>query len=70
MHKQTLEGLFESKIRTKVLKFFFRNSPGNFMVKDLSSMLRENRAVVKRELENLASIGLLKRKYLKNKGRA
>lgn len=65
MHKQTLEGLFESKIRAKVLKFFFRNAPGNFTVKDLVSTLREDRLLIKRELENLVSIGLLKRRYLR-----
>lgn len=65
MYKQTLEGLFESKIRAKVLKFFFRNTPGNFTVKDVVSTLRENRLLIKKELENLVSIGLLKRKYLR-----
>lgn len=62
MSKNILDNLFGSRVRIKVLKFLFRNYPGDFDIKELSKMTQESRAVIKKEVETMRFIGLLKRK--------
>ena len=54
-----LEGLFNSKVRVKVLKFLFRNYPANIGVYDLSKRVQEPIELIKRELMDLENIGLI-----------
>src|SRR3990167_789351 len=62
MSKDTLDNMFGSKIRVKVLKFLFRNYPGEFSVGELSGKLQETNLALKRELEALAKFYLIKKK--------
>ena len=61
MSKDILDNLFSSKIRVKILKFFFRNYPGDFSVGELSERIQETNSTVKRELEDLVEIRLTKK---------
>ena len=62
MSKSTLESLFDSKARVKILKFLFRNPGMSFSVKDFSRRVQERPAIVRREVRRLTEIGLLKSK--------
>ena len=62
MSKSTLELLFDSKARVKILKFLFRNAGMSFSIKDLSKRVQERTATVRREMKRLTEIGLLKSK--------
>ena len=59
MSKNTLDKLFGSSLRVKLLRFLFRNYPGNFSVAELSRRIQESPEETKKELEFLKSIGLL-----------
>lgn len=61
MSKDILDNLFGSRIRVKILKFLFRNYPGDFFVGELSRRTQETSQVVKRELESLYKICLIKK---------
>lgn len=54
-----LEGLFNSKVRVKVLKFLFRNYPANIGVRDLAKRVQEPLELIERELKDLENIGLI-----------
>lgn len=56
-----LDNLFNSKVRTKVLKFLFRNYPVNFGVKELARRVQELPEVVKKEVKVLKKIGLVRK---------
>lgn len=60
MSKNTLDNLFGSKIRVKILKYAFRNYPGDFNIQELSQRIQEPSRGVKREVSNLLRIGLIK----------
>lgn len=60
-HHSVLEGLFGSKTRIKILKFLFRNYPGNFAPRDLSKRIQEPLSDVNSELRNLEKIGLIRK---------
>jgi len=60
--KGLLEQLFESQLKVKVLKFFFRNHANSFTLKDIFKRLRMNTSLVRRELNLLEKFGLLKKK--------
>lgn len=62
MSKLILDNLFGSKLRVKVLKFLFRNYPVGFTLPELSSHIQEPFSAVKREVEMLKKLGLVKRK--------
>jgi predicted transcriptional regulator len=62
MSKGTLELLFDSRARVKILKFLFRNAALAFSAKDVSSRIQEQPSVVKKEIKKLLEIGLLKQK--------
>jgi len=65
MAKQVLEGLFDSKVRVRVLRFLFRNFPGFFTVVAIARHSQSSTREVKRELARLGEIGLVKVKTLK-----
>ena len=54
-----LDKLFNSIIRVKLLKFLFRNYPGNFKVNELSKRIQGTPEETKKELESLSKIGLI-----------
>lgn len=65
MSSNTLDKLFSSRVRVKVLKFLFRNYPGEFLVSELIKRIQESPEETKKELKSLSEIGLLKK--VKNK---
>lgn len=62
MSKSTLELLFDSRARVKILKFLFRNAGTSFNVRDLSRRIQEQPATVRKEVRRFMEIGLLKQK--------
>lgn len=60
--KGVLEQLFESQPKVKILKFFFRNSRGVFQPKEIFRKLRSNVSVLRKELNKLENIGIVKQK--------
>ncbi len=54
-----LEQLFSSRTRTKLLKKFLLNSDSKYYVRELTREIDERINSVRRELNNLASIGFL-----------
>ena len=58
--KNTLELLFESKPRVKILKFLFRNNSASFTAVELASRIQEPAEIVRREILRLMEVGLLK----------
>lgn len=61
MSKDILDNLFGSKIRVKVLKFAFRNYPGDFTVGELVRRIQETYPVTKQEIQTLVELGLIKK---------
>ncbi len=62
MSKPTLDNLFGSKVRVKILKFLFRNSPVDFTIKDLARRVQESYEETKKEVDLLKEIRVIKRK--------
>ncbi len=62
MSKNILDELFGSRVRVKILKFFFRNSPSDFSARMLAERIQESPAEVRKEVEKLLEIRVLKRK--------
>jgi len=60
--KGILEQLFESQPKVKLLKFFFRNSKDVFQPKQIFRRLRSNISILRRELNKLEDIGVIKQK--------
>lgn len=60
--RYSLDSLFGSKTRVKILKFLFRNYPNDFDAKDLASRIQESGSTVKKEIDLLMDIKLIKRK--------
>ena len=58
--KSPLEKIFSSKTRVKVLTLFLRNPGESFYVRELTRKLKERINSVRRELDNLSRLGLLK----------
>ncbi len=59
--RDILDILFGSKIRVRVLKFLFRNYPNDFSVAELSKRIQEPYAAIKKEIDLLAEIRLIKK---------
>ena len=55
----TLEHLFSSKVRLKLLGLFLLNPDQNFFVRELTRRLDERINSIRRELDNLEKLGLL-----------
>lgn len=60
MSKNTLDNLFGSKIRVKILKYAFRNYPSDFNIQELSQRIRESSRGAKSEVDNMLRMGLIK----------
>ncbi|OGN04128.1 MAG: hypothetical protein A2746_01690 [Candidatus Yanofskybacteria bacterium RIFCSPHIGHO2_01_FULL_44_22] len=60
--KNTLNDLFGSKTRIKILKFLFRNYLSDFNAKDMAKKLQEADIAVNREIKMLVKIGLINKK--------
>lgn len=55
-----LEQLFGSQTRTKLLRLFFIENNNSFFVREITRSINERINSVRRELENLEKLGLLK----------
>ena len=62
MSKNSLDKLFGSRIRVKILKNTFRNYPADFSMTELSRRIQEPLNLVKKETSVLIKMGLLKPK--------
>ncbi|MFA6296107.1 MAG: winged helix-turn-helix domain-containing protein [Patescibacteria group bacterium] len=58
--KNVLEKLFGSKTRVKILSLFVKNQNSSFYVREITRKLQERINSIRRELENLTNVGLLK----------
>lgn len=58
--KNPLEKLFSSKTRVKILTLFLKNPDERYFVRQLTRKLNERINSIRRELDNLSKIGLLK----------
>ena len=65
--KGILEQLFESQVRVKLMKFFFRNANNLFQLKDIFKMLRTSQSVVRQEIKKLEKSGLIKKRERRKK---
>lgn len=63
MSKYTLDNLFGSKARVKLIKFLYRNYPGGFTVNEIARRTQESPTTIRAELN------LLKHVHLVNKTR-
>jgi len=61
MSSNTLDKLFGSRVRVKLLKFLFRNYPGNFSVQELSKRIQEPVDDIKKELSLLDKLETIKK---------
>ncbi len=61
MSKNTLELLFNSKARVKILKLLFHNASSRFSVKEISNRVQEEPALVAKEMRQFSEIGLVKK---------
>lgn len=60
--KGTLDQLFESQAKVKLLRFFFRNAEEIFQLKDIFKRLRTSPALLRQEMKKLENLGLIKQK--------
>jgi len=60
--KSSLDILFNSKLRVKVLKYIFRNYPNDFSLVELARRVQEPYESIQGEIKALASLGLVKKK--------
>lgn len=60
--KNVLEVLLGSKVRVKILKFFFRNYPNPVGLRDLSNRVQEDFEDVKKEINTLWEIRLIRKR--------
>lgn len=70
MSKETstpIEKLFGSKTRAKLLQLFFENPNKSFYVREMTRVIDEQINSVRRELNNLESIGVIKSETFDNK---
>jgi len=67
MKEQILEGLFDSPIKFRLLRFFIRNQDGFFQVSEIAKKIRINAGSVKKHIEKLGGLGFLVQKSQKGK---
>jgi uncharacterized Rmd1/YagE family protein len=65
--KGTLEQLFESQAKVKLMKFFLRNASDNFQLKDILKMLRVNFSALRQEMKKLERVDLIKKKKVQGR---
>ena len=63
----SVEKLFGSKTRTKLLNLFFSNPSKSYYVREITRVIEEQINSVRRELMNLESIGIIKNDTYDNK---
>ena len=63
----SVEKLFGSKTRTKLLNLFFSNPSKSYYVREITRVIEEQINSVRRELMNLESIGVIKNEMYDNK---
>lgn len=68
MPKEILEQLFDSPVKVRILKLFLRNPEEFFGIKGAAKRIKSNPNACRRQINKLASIGLLKSRF-KNKKR-
>ena len=64
MSKHTLEILFDSKARLKILKYLFRNSEALITAKEISIRVQEELSTTRKELQKLEIMGLIKKSHI------
>lgn len=57
--RQTIERIFGSRIRAKVLAWFYMHHTESFFVRQLATILKEDSTNLSRELSNLEKVGIL-----------
>lgn len=62
-----LKNFFSSQTRVKLLNLFLRNPDRSYYVRELTRKLKERINSIRRELENLTEIGLLKDEWIEKK---
>jgi len=62
-----IEKLFGSKTRAKLLSLFFGNPEKSFYVREITRVIEEQINSVRRELQNLENIGIIKNETYDNK---
>ena len=62
-----LDKLFGSKTRAKLLGLFFDNPEKSYYVREITRVIEEQINSVRRELNNLSSLGLVKTENYENK---
>lgn len=67
--KNTLDKLFGSRIRVKILKFMFRNYPGDFSIHELSRRIQESSNSTQKELLFLTKFELINKNKVVNSAR-
>ena len=62
-----LDKLFGSKTRAKLLGLFFDNPEKSYYVREITRVIEEQINSVRRELNNLSALGLVKTENYENK---
>jgi predicted transcriptional regulator with HTH domain len=62
MSKPTLDNLFGSKVRVKILKFMYRNYPADFTLREITQRVQETYDDTKKELGLLKELRIIKKK--------
>lgn len=57
--QQSLEKIFGSRIRAKVLAWFYMNPDESYFVRQIANILKEDSTNLSRELSNLEKVGIL-----------
>jgi len=65
--KNPLDQLFESQFKVKLLKLFFRNPEEVFQIRGIFKKIRGSTRAIKKELNKLEKIGLIKEKKIERK---
>lgn len=60
--KDPLDQLFESSIKIKLLKLFFRNPEELFSIKDVFRRIKGDKGVARREFKKLEKLGIIRKK--------
>jgi len=64
--RDTLKSLFSSSIRADLLALLLNNPDERFYVREIATLLRKNPSGVKRELDNLEKMGIVKSQKVAN----
>jgi hypothetical protein len=65
MSEKTLEHLFDSPIKVKLLKLFLRNPGRYFLLSEIAKKTQGRRNIIKKQIKGLESIGLLRSKRIR-----